>query len=198
MTTPLLTTAAGEKFGKSAGNAVWLSPHKTSHVRAAGNGPSVVQVALTQTFSPPSYPSTAVQFDLFQYLYRAEDADVESLLLMLTEVEAEEVAGVMGEHSAAPEARQGQRRLAEEVTRLVRGEEGLRSAERLTAMMFGAGAGADAGALALTAGDLAALSEHVPTWSAPPSAVVGATVADLCTQAGFIKSKGACAVARTA
>lgn len=29
-TTPLLTTASGEKFGKSAGNAVWLDPDMTS------------------------------------------------------------------------------------------------------------------------------------------------------------------------
>lgn len=29
-TTPLLTTASGEKFGKSAGNAVWLDPELTS------------------------------------------------------------------------------------------------------------------------------------------------------------------------
>lgn len=30
VTMPLLTTAAGEKFGKSAGNAVWLDPTMTS------------------------------------------------------------------------------------------------------------------------------------------------------------------------
>ncbi len=29
-TTPLLTTASGEKFGKSAGNAIWLDPDRTS------------------------------------------------------------------------------------------------------------------------------------------------------------------------
>ena len=29
-TVPLLTTASGAKFGKSAGNAIWLDPHKTS------------------------------------------------------------------------------------------------------------------------------------------------------------------------
>jgi tyrosyl-tRNA synthetase len=29
-TTPLLTTSTGEKFGKSAGNAVWLDPSLTS------------------------------------------------------------------------------------------------------------------------------------------------------------------------
>jgi tyrosyl-tRNA synthetase len=30
ITTPLLTTASGEKFGKSAGNAIWLDPNVTS------------------------------------------------------------------------------------------------------------------------------------------------------------------------
>lgn len=30
ITTPLLTTSTGEKFGKSAGNAVWLDPNLTS------------------------------------------------------------------------------------------------------------------------------------------------------------------------
>lgn len=33
VTIPLLTTSTGEKIGKTAGNAVWLSPQKTSHVR---------------------------------------------------------------------------------------------------------------------------------------------------------------------
>ncbi len=32
LTVPLITTPSGEKFGKSAGNAVWLDPAKTSHV----------------------------------------------------------------------------------------------------------------------------------------------------------------------
>jgi tyrosyl-tRNA synthetase len=30
MTLPLITTQSGEKFGKSAGNAVWLDKEKTS------------------------------------------------------------------------------------------------------------------------------------------------------------------------
>lgn len=29
ITTPLLTTSSGDKFGKSAGNAIWLDPRKT-------------------------------------------------------------------------------------------------------------------------------------------------------------------------
>ena len=35
LTVPLLTTPSGEKFGKSAGNAVWLNSSKTSHVRSS-------------------------------------------------------------------------------------------------------------------------------------------------------------------
>ena len=31
ITVPLITTASGEKLGKSAGNAVWLDPELTSH-----------------------------------------------------------------------------------------------------------------------------------------------------------------------
>ena len=30
LTVPLLTTSSGEKFGKSAGNAVWLDPNSTT------------------------------------------------------------------------------------------------------------------------------------------------------------------------
>ena len=30
LTVPLITTSSGEKLGKSSGNAVWLSSHKTS------------------------------------------------------------------------------------------------------------------------------------------------------------------------
>ena len=30
ITTPLLTTSSGQKFGKSAGNAIWLDPNLTS------------------------------------------------------------------------------------------------------------------------------------------------------------------------
>ena len=47
LTVPLLTTAAGEKFGKSAGNAVWLSPEMMS----AFDFYQVCSKTLEQTFS---------------------------------------------------------------------------------------------------------------------------------------------------
>lgn len=39
LTVPLLTTAGGEKFGKSAGNAVWLDPEMTSSFDLYGVSP---------------------------------------------------------------------------------------------------------------------------------------------------------------
>ncbi|KAE8251225.1 hypothetical protein A4X13_0g4095 [Tilletia indica] len=55
LTVPLLTTSSGAKFGKSAGNAVWLDPEMTSDL------------------------------DLYQYFLRnVTDADVSSLLSKLT------------------------------------------------------------------------------------------------------------------
>jgi tyrosyl-tRNA synthetase len=50
ITTPLLETASGEKFGKSAGNAVWLDENLTSVF-------DFYQVRLDDIFSCPSIPT---------------------------------------------------------------------------------------------------------------------------------------------
>lgn len=47
LVTPLVTSPKGEKLGKSAGNSVWLCPHKTS------------------------------PFEFYQYFYRQPDSVVE-------------------------------------------------------------------------------------------------------------------------
>ena len=62
---PLLTTSSGQKFGKSAGNAVWLSPDRTS------------------------------PYDLYQYFYNTSDADVRKLLCMLTFIPMPEIDEIM-------------------------------------------------------------------------------------------------------
>ena len=107
ITWPLLTTASGAKFGKSAGNAVWLDP------------------ALT---SPYAY---------FQYWINAADDDVERFLLMFTFLPVEEVRELVAAHAEAPFKRLAQRRLAEEATRIAHGEEGLAEAQRATEVLFG-------------------------------------------------------------
>ncbi len=104
---PLLTTADGAKFGKSAGNAVWLDASMTS---------------------PYAY---------YQYWFNAADADVERFLRLFTFLPLGDIAEVAAVHAADPSARHGQRVLAREATRILHGEEGVASAERATAVLFG-------------------------------------------------------------
>jgi tyrosyl-tRNA synthetase len=61
MTFPLIMTASGEKFGKSAGNAVWLEKKRTS------------------------------TYDFYQYWRNADDGDVEKYLGLFTLLPMEEV-----------------------------------------------------------------------------------------------------------
>ena len=63
LTVPLLTTASGEKFGKSAGNAVWLSAERTA------------------------------PFDLYQHFLRTLDADVPRFLRLFTMTPLEQLPG---------------------------------------------------------------------------------------------------------
>lgn len=107
LTWPLLTTASGAKFGKSAGNAVWLDPTLTS---------------------PYAY---------YQYWINAADDDVERFLLMFTFLDTAEVTDLVKAHAEAPHERLAQTRLAEEATRIAHGEDGLADAQRATAVLFG-------------------------------------------------------------
>ncbi|KAF9071729.1 hypothetical protein BDP27DRAFT_1321811 [Rhodocollybia butyracea] len=106
ITTPLLTTASGEKFGKSAGNAIWLNPQLTSI------------------------------FDFFQYFLKVEDADVEKYLKVFTFLSLEEIEVIMKIHKLEPDKRSAQRRLAAEVTELVHGVQGVKRAEMITNTVF--------------------------------------------------------------
>ncbi len=62
VTTPLLTTASGQKMGKTAAGAVWLSPARLSH------------------------------YDYYQYWRNADDADVARFLRLFTDLPLDEIA----------------------------------------------------------------------------------------------------------
>lgn len=89
MTLPLITAEGGKKFGKSVGNAVWLSENKTS------------------------------SFQLYQFLIRTADANVEQYLKLFTFLPLSQIKQIMDNHNKAPEKRAAQKKLAEEVTLLV-------------------------------------------------------------------------------
>lgn len=107
MTCPLMTTSSGEKFGKSAGNAVWLDPARTS------------------------------PYEFYQYWMKTEDRDVERWLKAFSFLPVSEIVAIAEAHMAAPEKREGQKRLAAEMTLLVHGQAGLDSAERASRVLFG-------------------------------------------------------------
>ncbi|KAI5924043.1 tyrosyl-tRNA synthetase [Camillea tinctor] len=90
-TVPLLTDSKGVKFGKSAGNAVWLDPFQTS------------------------------PFDLYGYLMRRADDDMERLLKLFTFFPLSEIQSIMDQHNVNPSARIAQHALAREVVTLVHG-----------------------------------------------------------------------------
>ncbi|KAJ1968444.1 tyrosyl-tRNA synthetase [Dispira parvispora] len=118
VTLNLLTTSTGAKFGKSAGNAVWLDPTMTS------------------------------VYDFYQFFIRTTDADVERLLQLLTFLPVKTIEQIMTEHRVNPEQRTAQTSLAEQVTLLVHGPKGLRQAQMATRLLFGDSlAGVEGGAL---------------------------------------------------
>ena len=107
ITSPLLLTAAGEKFGKSAGNAVWLDS------------------ALTSPFA------------FYQYWVRTDDRDAGKFLRMFTFLDLDEIEAIEAAHASNLAGRGAQRRLAQEVTRIVHGEAALLRAELATEILFG-------------------------------------------------------------
>jgi tyrosyl-tRNA synthetase len=112
LTVPLLTTPSGEKFGKSAGNAIWLDKTMTSAFDLYGV--SCIWIC----------PTGTVKIDMaIQFLLRSSDEDVARYLKLFTFVPSQEIAAVMAEHAADPGKRKAQHLLACEVLELVHGRE---------------------------------------------------------------------------
>lgn len=109
LTTPLLLTSSGEKFGKSAGNAIWLDKDLTSTF-------DLYQVCS----SPPKTFSLPVT-DNVQFFVRTADADVERYLKMFTFLSLEEISSIMKEQNEDPSQRVAQHTLAREFVELVHG-----------------------------------------------------------------------------
>ncbi|SUC00369.1 tyrosyl-tRNA synthetase [Proteus vulgaris] len=106
MTVPLITKSDGTKFGKTEGGAVWLDPKKTS------------------------------PYKFYQFWINTADADVYRFLKFFTFMSIEEINALEEEDKNSGQAPRAQRVLAELVTGLVHGEEGLVAAKRITESLF--------------------------------------------------------------
>ena len=156
ITQPLLTKTDGAKMGKTESGTVWLSPERTS------------------------------PYQFYQFWINVEDADAGACLRMLTELSREEIESLDAARAAAPEKRDSQRRLADELTRLVHGETGLAAARRATEIFFGAEISA------LSDRQLAEIFADVPSKELPRDRLAGEglSLIDALAEAGLAASKG--------
>src|SRR5579864_4490397 len=104
---PLVTSSAGIKFGKSEAGSVWLDANLTSPYR------------------------------FYQYWINTDDRDVVKYLKFFTMFNQHEIAELEAAVETAPEKREAQRCLAEDVTRRVHGEHELRKAIKASQVLFG-------------------------------------------------------------
>jgi tyrosyl-tRNA synthetase len=121
-------------------------------------------------------------YQFYQYLFRMPDADVIRMLRMLTFLSLEEIREIEREMKTLPNF--AQKRLAEEVTRFVHGEEGLEAALRVTEGMA-------PGAKAVLSGEvLSELSQDMPNATMDKVEIVGQKFVDVAVKIGLLPSKG--------
>ena len=105
-TCPLITKADGGKFGKTEKGNVWLDPKRTS------------------------------PYQFYQFWLNASDADAEKWIRIFTFLTLEEIEKITNEHKQDPSSRLLQKKLAEEVTNFVHGNEELARAIETTEKLF--------------------------------------------------------------
>jgi tyrosyl-tRNA synthetase len=109
MTTPLITDSNGNKFGKSEGGAIWLDANMMS------------------------------PYKFYQFWLNVDDKEVIKLLKIFTFLSRKEIDNLAKDVEQNPGARVAQKKLAEEVTKFVHGEEALDQAIKASGALFGRG-----------------------------------------------------------
>jgi tyrosyl-tRNA synthetase len=106
LTIPLVTKADGTKFGKTESGTIWLDKEKTS------------------------------PYEFYQFWINTDDRDVIKYLKYFTFLSKEEIEELEKQLQEAPEQRAAQKALAEEMTKLVHGEDALKQAIRISEALF--------------------------------------------------------------
>jgi tyrosyl-tRNA synthetase len=83
-------------------------------------------------------PKRTRPYAFYQYWINVDDADAGRCLRFLTELERGEIEALDAARAADAAQRESQRRLAEELTRMIHGAQGLKSAQRASEIFFGA------------------------------------------------------------
>ena len=106
-TCPLVTKSDGGKFGKTEQGNVWLDPKRTS------------------------------PYAFYQFWLNTSDEDASKYIKLFTMLERKEIERLIEAHKEEPHLRILQKELAENITTMVHGEEGLLKAQRATKLLFG-------------------------------------------------------------
>ncbi len=107
LTCPLITKADGGKFGKTESGNVWLDAQRTS------------------------------PYAFYQFWLNTSDEEAERYIRIFTLIPRREIQALIDEHVQAPHLRLLQKRLANEVTALVHGQEALDTAIEASQILFG-------------------------------------------------------------
>lgn len=145
----VMNKATGRKFGKTEGGAIWLDEKKTS------------------------------VYKFYQFWLNSDDLGVVDYAKIFTLLDRNAIADMERQVAENPGAREAQKTLAFEVTKLVHGEDRAKSAERVTAVLFGGGNFSD-----LSGDDVELLAGEIPSVS------VGLTAIGALVDAGIAKSNG--------
>ena len=155
LTLPLVTKDDGTKFGKTETGTVWLDPAKTS------------------------------AYEMYQFWLNTSDADVMRFLKYFTFMPREAIERLAQRTVEVPEAREGQRALAREVTALIHGPEQTREAQEISEALFQEDLGR------LSARQLGEAFRGVPTTSVSRARGGPLSLVDLLVQTGLTESKRA-------
>lgn len=148
--TPLvINKATGVKFGKTEGGAVWLDPAKTS------------------------------VYKFYQFWLNVDDDGAIDYAKIYTLLSKEEIEALANKQKENPGAREVQKTLAREVTKLVHGKDRMESVERVTDVLFGERDVHD-----LNQNDLDALAAEIPTVS------IGKAIVESLVETDIAKSNG--------
>lgn len=107
LTCPLITKADGGKFGKTEKGNIWLDENRTS------------------------------PYEFYQFWLNASDEDAAKFIKIFTLLGKEEIEQLTVQHREEPHKRHLQKRLAEEMTNMVHGEDALKTAEEASQILFG-------------------------------------------------------------
>jgi len=155
LTAPLVTKADGGKFGKTEAGAIWLHESRTS------------------------------AYAFYQFWLNTPDSDVLKYLKIFSFLPHDEILRLSAEHEQNPGARVAHRALAEQVTELLHGAEGLAHARAASQALF------SGDVAALPRATLEELFQSAPSLTLPKSRLEGEGIAavDFLVEAGVAKSK---------